>query len=140
MNREIQFRGLRTDGKGWVEGDLVQDCDLMKDECSHYYETAIIDDGEVAEVHPHTVGQFTGLLDKNGVKVFEGDLVSFYLDWIDKYAPEGNEIEQDTDEVFWDGKNCKFSLKQSEDYHLEPRVFMRNYMVIGNIHEAEAQS
>jgi hypothetical protein len=65
--RQIEFRGLRTDGKGWAYGDLLQPHQGNPD-------TFIaVDNGHIQPVNPSTVGQFTGLYDRNGVKIFEGD-------------------------------------------------------------------
>ena len=68
MNREIKFRGKDPKG-GWVEGCYFQD--LTQGEMRSY----IFQCPCQYEVIPQTVGQFTGLLDKNGKEIYEGDVI-----------------------------------------------------------------
>lgn len=68
--RPIEFRGLRTDGKGWAYGDLLHPHQGNPD-------TFIaVENGHIQPVIPDSIGQFTSLHDSNGVKVFEGDNVT----------------------------------------------------------------
>ena len=74
MEREISFRVKRLDNGEFIEGSLTVDC---HGNCCIYHPLNVPIGGgfQYFDVDKETVGQFTGMTDKNGTKIFEGDIV-----------------------------------------------------------------
>ena len=91
--REILFRGKRKDHGEWVDGFYTRVADV------HYITSGIFDsliNGIINttgyKVIPETVSQFTGLYDKNGRKIFEGDIVEGNSEYFTYTHPYGKVV------------------------------------------------
>lgn len=118
--RDILFRGKRLDNGEWVYGSLLQ---VEYDDGSVV--TAIFDrkdSGGDAEVHPSTVGQYTGLMDKNGERIFEGDALT--VDGEDGFF--ALEFQEDTARFVMYGDSIVVDFDNFWSYEVE---------VMGNIHD-----
>ena len=109
--REILFRGKTVCDGDWVYGGITWNPSRKK--------FFIHTDWEEANVIPETVGQYTGLTDENGVKIFEGDIL---------HAAQGDFV------VRWSESICSFVAGEKE--RMRPCMnsgTMKYCEVIGNI-------
>ena len=126
--REILFRGKCCTTGEWVEGFLgieeLDDYVIQQFSFDEYFASECIDQ---YSVKLETVGQYTGLTDKNDKKIFEGDILSGYLD--DLFPEEESRYEVIWHDYGWHIRSNGFLDTPDNGWLKE------NFEVIGNIHD-----
>ena len=92
----IKFKAKRLDNNTWVEGYFYAECGntyIIEDRQSE----SMLNRNEAHQVDPSTVCQFTGLKDKNGTPIYEGDIVTY----------KDNNAER-RGVIVWDNKSIAF--------------------------------
>ena len=142
--REILFRGKRVDNGDWIEGSLI---DWGNDGSQVYIipfsknATSLslaqwVNSFGIAVI-PETVGQFTGLTDKNGKKIFEGDIIrAITLDTGSEQIAVvcfGNFIDENNDDEYI-GFYIEFDGIKTTATQLAMEKCKNRIEIIGNIH------
>jgi uncharacterized phage protein (TIGR01671 family) len=150
--RKILFRGKRVDNGEWVEGAYYKQDYFYGDEVEKHI---IITSGDALTndfdldfyaVIPETLGQFTGLTDKNGKRIFEGDIVrneKHYCDGVVCFERIGNDGGIGLNGYFIKERDAFGDFEEQEtDYDTKEKFYecnrcidLKQLEVIGNIHD-----
>ena len=141
--REILFRGKRIDNGEWITGGIFQQkADDVKDEVVYIIDNSSNDVDWAHRVIPETVGQFTGVTDKKGNRVFEGSIFRYEPHFTTEKACLGIVKYRNTYDRQRACNDCGFVI----EWQHEPLLMLREDLlywcgdgksasVIGNIHD-----
>lgn len=115
--RTIKFRGKTKSDNQWVYGFY------FKIDENHYILENVLGGSQKQEIIPKTLGQFTEIYDKNGIEIYEGDI----LNMRNRYLKKDNQVFKNTGEVYFE--KGVFRCDQI------PLAYLDELEIIGNIYD-----
>lgn len=121
MTREIKFRAKRLDNNQLVIGYYLPT--QYGEKHFIYFALEFLNEHTRIEIDPKTLGQYTGIKDKNGKEIFEGDVV---ISVSDQYFKQ--------DEIVWEGYNMGWEIGKKDSWKLRSPMGSKTE-ILGNIYE-----
>lgn len=133
--RQILFRGKKIDNGEWTYGFYFEHS--IDGQKKSYIKYQTFDEGFVTnEVVADTVGQYTGIRDDEGVKIFEGDIVNVHYNdgasYLTEVRADGNTLCVDVEDEYYNFTAIDFAVEKWRDDGCELRV-------ISNIYDKEEE-